>query len=92
MNGGLGRMGTGERVGRHAGRVHAGAGTKPRPTMSAAYREARELVWAHRRRLLLGLALMLVSRLCGLVLPASSKWLIDEVVGRIETLLRERTG
>ena len=46
---------------------------------SAAWREARELVWAHRRRLALGLALMLVSRLAGLVLPASSKYLIDDV-------------
>jgi subfamily B ATP-binding cassette protein MsbA len=50
-------------------------------TAAAAWREARQLVWAHRRRLGLGLALMLVSRLAGLVLPASSKWLIDEVVG-----------
>src|SRR5689334_7643844 len=52
---------------------------------SAAWREARELVWAHRDRLLLGLVLMLVSRVAGLVLPASSKWLIDEVVGKNRT-------
>jgi len=49
---------------------------------SAAWREARELIWAHRRRLGLGLALMLVGRLAGLVLPASSKWLIDDVIGQ----------
>ncbi|MBX7184567.1 MAG: ABC transporter ATP-binding protein/permease [Vicinamibacteria bacterium] len=49
---------------------------------SAAWREARELVWAHRRRLALGLFLMLISRVAGLVLPASSKWLIDEVIGK----------
>ena len=55
---------------------------KKRVTASAAWREARELVWAHRRRLAIGLGLMLVSRLAGLVLPASSKWLIDEVVVR----------
>ena len=62
--------------------------TKKRVTASAAWREARELVWAHRRRLALGLGLMLVSRVAGLVLPASSKWLIDEVVvkGRVELL------
>ena len=48
---------------------------------SAAWREARALLWAHRRRLAAGLALMLVSRLAGLVLPASSKYLIDDVVG-----------
>ena len=44
------------------------------------WREARELVWAHRSRLGVGFLLMLVNRLAGLVLPASSKWLIDEVV------------
>jgi subfamily B ATP-binding cassette protein MsbA len=58
-------------------------------SLSAAWREARSLVWAHRRRLLLGLGLMLVSRLAGLVLPASSKYLIDDVVngGRTELLM-----
>jgi subfamily B ATP-binding cassette protein MsbA len=61
---------------------------KKKPSASAAWREARELVWAHRRRLGIGLGLMLVSRLAGLVLPASSKWLIDEVVvkERVELL------
>jgi subfamily B ATP-binding cassette protein MsbA len=48
---------------------------------SAAWREARSLLWVHRRRLTLGLVLMLISRLAGLVLPASSKYLIDDVVG-----------
>jgi ATP-binding cassette, subfamily B, putative efflux pump len=58
-------------------------------SLSAAWREARALVWAHRRRLMLGLGLMLVSRLAGLVLPASSKYLIDDVVngGRSELLM-----
>jgi ABC-type multidrug transport system fused ATPase/permease subunit len=58
-------------------------------SLSAAWREARALLWAHRRRLGLGLALMLVSRLAGLVLPASSKFVIDEVIGnqRHELLL-----
>src|SRR5687768_9670278 len=54
-------------------------------TSAAAWREARELVWTHRRRLIIGLVLMLVSRLAGLVLPASSKWLIDDVVGKGRT-------
>ena len=56
-------------------------------SVSAAWREARSLVWAHRRRLGTGLALMLISRLAGLVLPASSKWLIDEVIGKSRTEL-----
>jgi subfamily B ATP-binding cassette protein MsbA len=44
--------------------------------------EARALVWQHRGRLSLGLALMLVNRLSGLVLPATSKFLVDEVIGK----------
>jgi subfamily B ATP-binding cassette protein MsbA len=60
---------------------------KKKITPAAAWREARELVWVHRRRLGLGLVLMLVSRLAGLVLPASSKYLIDEVVGKQRTEL-----
>ncbi|HEY3380802.1 MAG TPA: ABC transporter ATP-binding protein [Vicinamibacterales bacterium] len=51
-------------------------------SLSLVWREARDLVWAHRRRLALGLALLLVNRLAGLVLPATSKYLIDDVVGK----------
>src|ERR671915_1025167 len=58
---------------------------KTRVSSAAAWREARELVWTHRRRLGLGLGLMLVSRLASLVLPLSSKWLIDEVVMKART-------
>ena len=47
-----------------------------------AWQEARALVYAHRRRLALGLGLLLVNRLAGLVLPASSKWVIDRVIGQ----------
>lgn len=54
-----------------------------------AWAEARELVWLHRRSLAAGLALMLVNRISGLVLPASSKYLIDDVLSmnRPELLL-----
>jgi subfamily B ATP-binding cassette protein MsbA len=55
---------------------------KKRLTMSNVWRESRELLWAHRRQLAIGLLLMLVNRLAGLVLPASSKYLIDEVIGK----------
>src|ERR1044072_9248250 len=44
---------------------------------SQAWRDARELIWAHRSRLALGMGLMLVNRLVGLVLPARSKHLVD---------------
>jgi subfamily B ATP-binding cassette protein MsbA len=47
-----------------------------------AWAEARVLLWQYRWRLAIGLSLMLVSRLAGLVLPASSKFLIDEVIGK----------
>ncbi len=47
---------------------------------SNAWSEARELIWAHRRRLVVGLGLMILSRLAALVLPVISKILIDEVV------------
>jgi subfamily B ATP-binding cassette protein MsbA len=62
---------------------------KKRVPVKEAWREARVLIWAHRRRLALGMALMLVNRLVGLVLPASSKYLIDEVIvkGRGELLM-----
>ena len=44
--------------------------------------EAWALVAAHRRPLLVGLALMVVGRLASFVLPASSKFLIDDVIGQ----------
>src|SRR6266478_848669 len=53
---------------------------KKRITPAAAWRDARELIWAHRYRLALGMMLMIVNRLVGLVLPASSKYLIDNVI------------
>jgi subfamily B ATP-binding cassette protein MsbA len=50
--------------------------------LSEAWREAKDLVIAHRGRLALGAVLMLVNRLVGLILPASSKYIIDEVIGK----------
>jgi ATP-binding cassette, subfamily B, putative efflux pump len=47
-----------------------------------AWAEARELLWRHRRSLTIGLGLMLVNRVSGLVLPGSSKWLIDNVLAK----------
>ena len=53
---------------------------KRRFSPSAAWRDARELIWQHRYRLALGMFLMLINRLVGLVLPTTSKYLIDDVV------------
>jgi len=52
---------------------------------SAAWADARELIWAHRSRLALGAVLMLVNQAMGLVLPASTKYLIDVVIGKGRT-------
>src|SRR5262245_11831793 len=47
-----------------------------------AWKEARSLVAEHKTSLAIGMGLMVVNRLAGLVLPASSKVLIDEIIGK----------
>jgi ABC-type multidrug transport system fused ATPase/permease subunit len=47
-----------------------------------AWQETRELMSQHKRSLAIGFSLMIVNRLAGLVLPASSKFLIDDVIGK----------
>ena len=47
-----------------------------------AWTEARELVAEHKTSLAIGLALMVVNRLSGFVLPWTSKFLIDDIIGK----------
>ena len=62
----------------------------PKPTQPSRpplkLRSALPLIWelmAPRKGLLvLGLGLMAINRVAGLVLPASTKWLIDDVIGK----------
>src|SRR6266550_3393521 len=54
--------------------------TKKKINPKDAWRDARALIWSHRHRLSLGMLLMLLNRLISLVLPASSKYLIDDVI------------
>ena len=55
----------------------------PKPKVTrGALEEARALIWVHRRRLAIGLALMVVSRLSDLVLPMTSKYLLDDVIAQ----------
>ncbi len=65
--------------------------TDKKPNKKIAYSdamiEARALVHRHRRRLMLGLGLMLLNRMLGLVMPASTKYVIDEVIGNGRTEL-----
>ena len=85
----FGMRGTGEHGRRST--VHVPVSSpepKKKVSASAAWREARELVWIHRRRLAIGLSLMLVSRLASMVAPLAPQFLIDEVVTkkRVELL------
>ena len=47
-----------------------------------AWAETKALMWTHRRTLGIGFALMLLSRAAGFVGPMSTKWLVDDVVGK----------
>jgi len=49
---------------------------------SRAWAETRELLAEHRTSLAIGLVLMVINRLSGIVLPYTSKFLIDDVIGK----------
>jgi ABC-type multidrug transport system fused ATPase/permease subunit len=72
-----------------AGRAGPGDEKSANATFADAWPEVRRLLWRHRKPLAIGLLLMLLNRGAGLVLPGSSKWLIDEVLvaGRMDLLL-----
>lgn len=53
---------------------------KRKVTGRVVWREARTLIWAHRKRLSIGLLVMVINRLSGMVLPATAKTLIDDVI------------
>ena len=53
---------------------------KKRLKLSDVAREAKEIMWSSRRRLALGLGLMLINRFAGLVMPGSTKFLVDRII------------
>jgi ATP-binding cassette, subfamily B, putative efflux pump len=57
-------------------------GKKKKVDYANAWQEARALIVARSGRLTIGLVLMLINRLAGLVLPATTKYLIDDVIGK----------
>jgi subfamily B ATP-binding cassette protein MsbA len=42
----------------------------------------KEIIWPRRKLVALGLVLILLNRLAGLILPASTKYLVDDVLAR----------
>ena len=55
---------------------------KKNVSREVVWREARELMWRHRRYLWIGFALMLVSQVARFVLPTSTKFLVDDIIGQ----------
>jgi ABC-type multidrug transport system fused ATPase/permease subunit len=61
---------------------------RSRPSPASIRRAFREIIWPRRKLVFVGLILILVNRLSGLVLPASTKYLVDDVIheGRSQLL------
>src|SRR5262249_1339808 len=83
------------RFGRRAERTPRGrpgpdAPKKPQVNLGEAWLEAKRLIVEHRGRLALGIALMLISRVTGLVLPWSTKLFVDDILvkGHRELFMR----
>ena len=62
-------------------------GKKRQPTLRDVWPQLRELVLPRRKILALGFLLMIVNRLSGLVLPFSTRYLIDNVIGKKQMAL-----
>ena len=60
---------------------------KKGPSFNDVWRESRELIVAHRTQLGIGLLLLVISRAAGLVMPFTTKTLIDDVIGKHHTSL-----
>jgi ABC-type multidrug transport system fused ATPase/permease subunit len=64
------------------GPISSGAASTKRRPLGKALPEVWALLAPRKGLLALGFALMAVNRVCGLVLPASTKWLIDDVINK----------
>lgn len=61
-------------------RIPSSSREKPKPSLASIRRAVHELILPRWKLILLGMVLIFISRLCGLVLPYSTKILIDEVI------------
>ena len=73
----------------HSYRYHGEPEPKRQVSTTRALEEFRRLVWPRRGLLALGLGLVVINRSFGLVLPASTKYLVDAVIdaGNTEILV-----
>ncbi len=53
-----------------------------RARLKAILRDAGQILWRSRRRLYIGIPLILINRLSGFVLPAAPKFIIDDVINK----------
>jgi subfamily B ATP-binding cassette protein MsbA len=63
------------------------ADAKPKPKLSrerlkTILKDAAQLIARSRKRLLIGIPLMFINRGAGIAIPYTSKWVIDEVIGK----------
>ena len=66
----------------HIGRSGTSAPPKSPQEIFKALPEIWRLIKPRRGLLALGLVLMVINRVCGLVLPASTKFLVDDIIGK----------
>jgi ABC-type multidrug transport system fused ATPase/permease subunit len=82
----MGGMGHGDRRSTRSADAQAGVKPKPKASQSERLRELwpdiKELILPRRGIFALGFVLMLINRLCALVLPSSTKPLLDNVIGK----------
>ena len=71
----------------HAGGFPSGTSKQPRRPIGVALPEIWALISPRKSLLMLGLFLMAINRVAGLVLPYSSKWLMDDIIGKHHTEL-----
>ncbi len=61
--------------------------SRSKPALASVRKAFWTIIWPRRAVILAGLGLIVVSRMCALVLPMSTKVLIDDVIGRGTTSL-----
>lgn len=60
---------------------------KKKQSLSSVKYAFKNIIWPRRKLLLVGFLLIILNRLSGLVLPGASKYLIDDVIAKGDTVL-----